>query len=132
MNSELCGGPSQHKRQCPAHGIECFKFRTVHKNRNSRSFSTKPCAENRTRAIDNDSVIEDQPSELTCLAHERSDDDCYTFHLADRKMTRISEKLYFDIIICSTKTKIMADSGATVKILNHDDHVKLVDTPLLP
>jgi hypothetical protein len=139
----LCGGPYPHKGQCPARGVECYNCgkqnhytkmcRSSRPNQNenqSRQPSNAPShTKHRARAVDS---TDDGQDITTCLAHENSDDE-YTFHLTNSDTDTVWEKPYFDVTINGMKTKIMADSGATVNILNHDDYKKLTDRPpLLP
>ena len=140
----LCGGPYPHKGECRAKGKECrlcgrmnhfakvcrSKIKVHDQNSNKNRPKPKHHASNsrhNARVVETDR--ESCNSNVSYITKCDSDDE-YTFHLGS-PVNSVEEKPFFDITILGTKVRAMADSGATVNILNYQDYQKLDPKPQL-
>jgi hypothetical protein len=100
--------------------------RTGSTNRNRRRIQKN----HKARAIDCD---EDDVNDISCVSYRTDSDDEYLFHIGTptNTMDSASDKPFFNVTISGMKVRVMADSGATVNILNYHDYCKLSPQPPL-
>ena len=132
----LCGGPYPHKDQCPATGrrcLNCDKLNHFAKMCISRLASmVKPASKK------NYQQPKQRARSVTTRVASQSDDEAggcdeqYTFHIgAVYSSPALSDKPLFNIKIANTPLCVMADSGATVNIINEKDYLTLKPKPVL-
>ena len=124
----LCGGNYPHQGTCPAQGKKCLNCGKMNhfskvcrgkpKNRSKSSHLKKPSkGKHHARSA---GVEESPSSEMLSLAGVNSDSsEEYTFNIGAQRQQ--AAKPIFQVTIMNTPIRIMADSGATVKILSKKD-----------
>jgi len=123
----LCGGVYPHKDKCPAQGKVCSNcgkqnhFSKVCRSNGKSKFSKYP--NHQARVVELESATAEHEA-----TQVRTEEEGYVF---DVSLPPVSEKPYFMVEISGTPVKIMADSGATVNILNERDYLNLKVRPPL-
>jgi hypothetical protein len=136
----LCGGEYPHEGKCPAHGKVCHNcgllnhFTSVCRGKPSSSGQIKPVdksksSRHRASAVETENSSDSENS--TAITCDLSDDDEYTFRLTDTTNMTVNDKPLFRINISGTPLEIMADSGASVNVLNEKDYHAVKDKPKL-
>jgi transposase InsO family protein len=149
----LCGGMYPHVGDCPAKGKECRKCgRHNHFQKVCRGGAPKPANRRdqnrdqpqfgrsyqqqsrnrgyqRARVVDTDQHQDQDLDQNSMSLTHNTDDDEYTYHVSTA--STISEKPFFNVTINGSRTRVMADSGATVNIMNTKDYRNLIPSPRL-
>ena len=126
----LCGGSYPHKYQCPAKGKRCLvcdklnHFAKMCRNRSAPTKTQVPKkgyrqTKQRARAVTTGKITS---------RNDESDDseEQYTYHVSSVSNSPvISDEPMFDVTIGNTSICVMADSGATVNIINEQDYLKM-------
>ncbi len=138
----LCGGNYPHSGKCPASGKICnycekpnhfanvcrSKERETSKQ-HKKSKPEKYQPKHRARVLESEGASSPDDTLASSVTHNPSDEDEYTFHLADTTNVVVNDKPLFSVKVSGTPLEVMADSGATVSIINQNDFNRLKDKP---
>ena len=131
----LCGGRYPHSRECPAKGKRCAACgklnhfarvcRSSQRDQSASDLNHQKGKEKSKRAF---TVNENPDPESSGEDHdEHTDEDGYVFTMSEsyRKSPN------FDIILCGSKLRALADTGASVNTISESDYHKLKEKPNL-
>ena len=132
-----CGGTYPHKGKCPAEGFACHScggmnhYSRVCRSKFKKSRGQPVKSKHQVQSLaEEDSFGEEEPeqNQTATLSCNQSDDEHYTFGITSNNQ---HSKPVFLLTIAGSKIKMMADSGASVSIINKKDYSNLKVKPPL-
>ena len=132
----LCGGSYPHKFDCTAKGkrcLSCDKLNHFAKMCRSRSAPTQNPVPKKSYRQTKQRARAVTTEEIASRSDETDDtEDQYTYHVSSVSNSPvISDEPIFDVTIGNTPICVMADSGATVNLINEQDYLKMKPRPVL-
>ena len=140
----LCGGTYPHSGSCPAEGKQCANCKKLNHFarvcRSKKFQSNKQFTKHHVRSVNNEpGITSDESTQgfATSLSCNSEDSEEYTFQIMNEQLpkenvsTLMNDKPVFTLTIEKTPVNLMADSGASVNILNEKDYLSMKSKPPL-